>query len=104
MVPPTGILFIFILGALTIIIGMALGWAWGVISMKAALAARPSAETQAKLQALGRTASTQANSTGQPIAAVEQVLIYDGWMLDARVSAVFFCLICLLIYLLASVH
>lgn len=102
MVPPTGIVFIFILGALTLVIGMAVGWAWGVITMKAALAARPSAETQARLQALGQTAQSQANSTGQPIASVQQVLIYDGWMLDARVTTVYFCLICLLIYLLVS--
>lgn len=102
MVPPTGILFIFILGALTLVIGMALGWAWGVIAMKAALAARPAAETQARLQALGQTAYSQANSTGQPVAVVQKVLIYEGWMLDARVTAVYFCLICLLIYLLVS--
>lgn len=102
MVPPTGIVFIFILGALTLILGMALGWAWGVIAMKAALAARPTAETQAKLQALGQTANSQAKATGQPIASVERMLIYDGWMLDARVTAVYFCLICLLIYLLVS--
>lgn len=103
MVPPTGIVFIFILGALTLAIGVGLGWAWGVISMKAALAARPPAETQAKLQALGQTAYVQANATGQPIAAVAQTLIFDGWMLDTHVSAIYFCLGCLLIYLLVSV-
>lgn len=100
MVPPTGIVFIFILGALTLIVGMALGWAWGVIAMKAAYAARPAAETQARLQALGQTAYSMANSTGQSVAAVEQGLIYSGWMLDARVTAVFFCLVCLMVYLL----
>ena len=104
MVPPTGIVFIFILGAFTLILGMALGWAWGVISMKAALAARPAAETQAKLQSLGQLAYSQANATGQPVAAIQQELVYNGWMLDARVTAVFFCMICLLIYLLVSPH
>ena len=103
MVPPTGIVFIFILGALTLAIGVALGWTWGVISMKAALAARPSADTQAKLQALGQAAYIQANATGQPTAAVAQQLIFDGWMLDSHVSAVYFCLGCLFIYLMASV-
>lgn len=102
MVPPTGIVFIFILGALTLIIGMALGWAWGVIAMKAAMAARPAAETQAKIQALGQTAYSQANSTGKPIQLIEQELVYSGWMLDARVTAVYFCLICLMIYLLVG--
>lgn len=102
MVPPSGIVFIFILGAFTLIFGMALGWAWGVITMKAALAARPAAETNAQLQALGQEAYAQANSTGQPLAAVQQVLVYEGRMLDTRVSVIFFALICLMIYLLVS--
>jgi len=102
MVPPTGIVFIFILGALTLILGMATGWAWGVITMKAALAARPAAETQARLQALGQQAYSQANSTGQAVAVVEEELLYSGFMLDARVTAVYYCLICLMVYLLVS--
>lgn len=104
MVPPSGIVFIFILGAFTLILGMALGWAWGVIAMKAALAARPAAETNAQLQALGQAAYSQANATGQPLASVQQVLVYEGWMLDARVTAVYFALICFMIYLLVSRH
>ncbi|KAJ5089192.1 hypothetical protein N7532_007876 [Penicillium argentinense] len=104
MVPPTGIVFIFILAALTLIVGMAWGWVWGIISMKAALAARPAAETQAQLQILGQTAYSQANATGQPLASVEQVLVYEGWMLDARVTAVYFCMICFMIYLLARLR
>lgn len=102
MVPPNGIVFIFILGTLTLIFGMALGWGWGVIAMKAALAARPAADTQAKLQALGQHAYSVANSTGQPVATVQQQLVYEGWMLDARVTAVYFCFICFLIYVLVS--
>jgi hypothetical protein len=104
MVPPNGIVFIFILGTLTLIIGMGLGWGWGVIAMKAALAARPAADTQAKLQALGQHAYSVANSTGQPVAVVQQQLIYEGWMLDARVTAVYFCFICFLIYVLVSLN
>ncbi|KGO77978.1 Brefeldin A sensitivity protein-related, domain of unknown function DUF2421 [Penicillium italicum] len=104
MVPPTGIVFIFLLGTLTLVLGMALGWAWGVIVMRAAMAARPAAETQAKLQALGQAAYSQANSTGQPVAAVQQELVYSGWMLDARVTAVHYCLICLFIYLLSRLR
>lgn len=102
MVPPSGILFIFVLGSLTLVIGMALGWAWGVIAMKAALAARPAADTEAKLHALGQAAYAQSKSTGQPVALVEQLLIYQGWMLDARVTAVYFCFGGLLIYFLVS--
>lgn len=81
---------------------MATGWAWGVITMKAALAARPAADTQARLQALGQQAYSQANSTGQTVAVVESELIYSGFMLDARVTAVYYCMICLLIYLLVG--
>lgn len=103
MVPPTGIVFIFLLGTLTLVLGMALGWAWGVVAMKAAMAARPAAETQDKLQALGQAAYSQANSTGQPVAAVQQQLVYTGWMLDARVTAVYYCLICLFIYLIVRI-
>lgn len=104
MVPPSGILFIFILGAFTLVLGMAVGWAWGVIAMKAALAARPAAETNAKLQALGQAAYAQANSTGQPVASVQQILIYEGWMLDTRVTAIYFSLICFMVYLLVSFY
>jgi hypothetical protein len=42
-----------------------------------------------------QAAYSQANSTGQPVAAVQQQLVYTGWMLDARVTAVYYCLICL---------
>ncbi|CDM35944.1 hypothetical protein DTO013E5_5452 [Penicillium roqueforti] len=104
MVPPTGIVFIFLLGTLTVIIGMALGWAWGVITMKAAMAARPAAETQANLQSLGQAAYSQANSTGQAVAEVQKELIYNGWMLDARVTVVYYCLICLFIYLISRLR
>lgn len=104
MVPPSGIVFIFILGAFTLILGMALGWAWGVIAMKAALAARPAAETNAQLQALGQEAYSISNSTGQPLASVQQVLVYEGWMLDVRVTVIYFSLICLMVYLLVSCH
>lgn len=81
---------------------MATGWAWGVIAMKAAQAARPAAETQARLQALGQQAYSQANATGQALAVVEQELVYSGFMLDARVTAVYYCLICLMVYLLVG--
>jgi hypothetical protein len=98
MVPPTGIVFIFLLAALTLVLGMALGWAWGVIAMKAAQAARPAIETQARLQLLGQTAYSTANATGQPLAAVQQVLVYSGFMLDTRVTAVYYCMICVFVY------
>jgi hypothetical protein len=98
--PPSGILFIFILGTLTLLIGMALAWAWGVITMKAALAARPQTETLARLQMLGQEAARQANATGQSAASLQSQLVYDGFMLDARVSVIYFVMTCVFIYFL----
>ena len=53
-----------------------------------------------RLQALGQAAYSQANSTGQAVADVQKELVYSGWMLDARITAVYYCLICLFIYLI----
>lgn len=100
MLPPSGVLFVYILGALSLFIGICLAWAWGVISLKAALAARPDAETQARLASLQQAAVSEAQSSGSPVAGVAQRLIFNGWMLDARVTAIMYCMICLFIYLL----
>lgn len=102
ILPPSGILLIFLLGELTLLIGMAVGWAWGVIVMKIALAARSASETQAQLTALQHQASIQANASGQSIASESQILVSNGFMLDARVTAVFFALICIFIYFMVS--
>ena len=87
-----GVVLVFILGAFTEILGMALGWVWGVISQKAALATRPAAETSAKLQALVQ----QVQSTGTPATN----LIFEGFFLDTRVIVTFFCMLGLFIYLM----
>ncbi|KAJ1715186.1 hypothetical protein NYO67_2681 [Aspergillus flavus] len=102
--PPSGIVFIYLLGALTLFIGICLAWAWGVITMKAAFAARPAADTQARLASLQQTAIAQANATGTATASVSQQLIYDGYMLDTRVTAITFCLICTFIYFMARLR
>lgn len=102
MVPPAGVVFVFFLGMLTLLIGMALAWAWGVIVMKAALAARPQAETQAKLQTLQQEIMNQVNATGANPALLQQEYIYDGFMLDTRVTVIYFVLMCLFIYLLVD--
>lgn len=70
--------------------------------MKAALAARPKLETQVRLQALQQAIEARVKATGESAAAVQQELIFDGFMLDARVSVVYFVLMCLFIYLLVS--
>ncbi|KAE8153056.1 hypothetical protein BDV25DRAFT_45189 [Aspergillus avenaceus] len=102
--PPSGIVFIYLLGALSLFIGICLAWGWGAIVTKAALAARPDADTQARLTSLQQTAATQANQTGLPAANIAQKLVFDGYMLDARVTAVTYCLICLFIYLLSRLR
>lgn len=88
------------MGVITLIMGMLLGWAWGVIAMKAALATRPAAETAAKLQQLGQTAAAQARATGETTAAAQQVLIYEGFMLDTRVTVTYFCMLCFFLYMM----
>lgn len=87
-----------------ILIGLGLAWAWGVITMKAALAARPLADTNARLaqlqQAAMRNTTNVEQLSGQTSYA--QVLIFEGFMLDARVTAVYYCMIGLLIYLMVT--
>lgn len=92
MCPPAGIETIFIFTAFSIWLGMFLAWGWGSIITKAAYAARPTADYQAQLQHLEQAASQRANQTGLPVATEAQALVYEGSMLDARVSAVFLVL------------
>lgn len=102
IVPPSGIVFVFILATVTLLLGLCLAWAWGVIVMKAALAGRPDWQTQAQLQALQQAIVSRVNATGESAPAVQQELIFDGFMLDTRVTVIYFVLICLFIYFLVS--
>lgn len=90
------------LATITMLLGICLAWAWGVIAMKAALAARPASDTQARLQSLQQAVVSRANATGEPAAAIQQELIFDGFMLDARVTVIYFVMICLFIYFLVG--
>ena len=100
--PPSGIVFIQLLISFTVVLGMGLGWGWGVITMKAALAARPQADTNARLAELQRAATQNTTNVGQLSGQTTyaQVLVFEGFMLDARVTAVYYCMICVLIYAL----
>ncbi|KAH6607197.1 hypothetical protein Trco_003510 [Trichoderma cornu-damae] len=102
--PPAGILLIYLLGSLSLLFGMCLGWAWGILTMKAALAARPASDTQAQLQALQREAAAEAQSTGQNATVVGQMLVYQGHMLDARVTVVYYVMVCVFIYFLSRLR
>ncbi|KAI5205514.1 hypothetical protein AUEXF2481DRAFT_1912 [Aureobasidium subglaciale EXF-2481] len=99
--PPSGVVLVFLLGGFTMILGMGLAWAWGVIAMKAALATRPQAETQARLQALGQQA---ARNVGATTYSPVSVLIYNGFMLDNRVTVTYFCMLGLFVYLMARLR
>ncbi|KLP20146.1 membrane protein [Fusarium fujikuroi] len=103
-VPPASILFIYLLAALSLLLGMCLAWCWGLLTMKAALATRSDTETQAKLQALQQQVGEIAKTTGQTPAWEAQILIHEGFMLDARVTAVYFSMGCLFIYVLARLR
>lgn len=104
IVPPAGILFVYLLATLSLLFGMCLAWAWGLIVMKAALAARPGWQTQEKLLALEKAAKAQVQQTGESPSWVEQELIHDGFMFDARVTVIFFVLGCLFVYFMARLR
>lgn len=104
IVPPAGILFIYLLASLSLLFGMCLGWAWGLLTMKAALAARPASQTQALLQQLQQEAAAQAKATGEDPSFVAEKLIHDGFMLDARVTVIFYVLICLFVYAMSRIR
>ncbi|KAK4937412.1 hypothetical protein LTR10_021949 [Elasticomyces elasticus] len=106
IVPCNGIVFVHVMGGLTMLVGMAAAWAWGVISMKAALATRSTAETDARLAQLAAQATQQQSNTEQTTGQSNytQVLIFEGFMLDARVTITYFCMIGLFIYLVARIR
>ncbi|KAK9368556.1 hypothetical protein V1509DRAFT_564510 [Lipomyces kononenkoae] len=104
MLPPSTIVLLFILAGVSLLLGMALAWTWGVIVMKAAVAARPPLETQEKLRALGQQAASQSMATGQSVASVQQELIYSGFMLDTRETVIYFVLISVFIYFTARLR
>ena len=81
---------------------MLLGWGWGAIVMKAALAARSAPDTEARLAELQRAAVQTAAKMGVDPRSASQILIYQGFLLDARVTVVTYCLVCLFFYLLVS--
>lgn len=104
IVPPGGILFIYLLAGLSLLFGMCLAWAWGLLSMKAALAARPDSETQALVQAMQQQAVAIANQTGISPAAEARILVYDGFLLDTRITVIFYVMICVFIYFMSRVR
>lgn len=104
IVPPASILFVYLLAALTLLLGMCLAWAWGLLTMKAALAVRSDADTLSRYQALQQAAAEASQQTGQSVAWEAKTLVNNGFMLDARVTAVYYVMGCLFIYALARLR
>ncbi|KAH6867581.1 hypothetical protein B0T10DRAFT_611804 [Thelonectria olida] len=63
--PPATLLFIYLLGALSALMGIYLALAWGLLAMKAAHATRPVAEGQARAMTLQQVAAARALQSGQ---------------------------------------
>jgi hypothetical protein len=97
IIPSTGVIFFQLIASVMILIGLGLGWAWGVIVMKAALATRPASVVQERLRALEEMSKNATN----PSAYMEDQLL-SGYMLDTRVSVTYYCLIGFFLYLTAS--
>ncbi|KAM4063648.1 protein (fungal and plant) [Hirsutella rhossiliensis] len=104
IVPPASILFLYLLAAFSALFGMCLAWAWGLVAMKAALDARPASETQARLQALQQQAAQTAQRSGESVAWEAQKLVHDGFMLDARITVVFYVFCCVFVYALTRLR
>ena len=104
IVPPAGIVFTYLVGALLLLFGMCLAWAWGLLTMKAALAARPASETNALLQKLQQQAVANVKQNGGDISWEIQKLIHQGFLFDARVTVVFYVLVCVFVYFMARLR
>lgn len=104
IIPPASILFVYLLATLTLLFGMCLAWAWGLLTMKAALAARPAAETAMKFQALREQAGAEAQQTGEDPTWLAEILVHDGFMLDARVTIIYYVMGCAFIYVLSRMR
>lgn len=104
IVPPANQFFAYLLAALSLLFGMCVAWAWGLATMKAALAARSAEETQRLLGETGRIAAQQAQQTGNSPAFEAQVVIHNGIFLNAKVTTIFYVMGCVFIYLLARIR
>jgi hypothetical protein len=88
-----------LIAAVTVMLGVTTAWAWGVVSMRAALATRSDADTQARLAELQEMAVSQNTSDPNTYAEIK---LLNGFMLNTSVTATYFCMICLYLYLIVS--
>jgi hypothetical protein len=104
IMPPSGVVFIHFMAGLMICVGLAMGWAWGAITMKAALATRPQADLLQRYAELQQSMPQNTTNVGQASGQTtyQQIAIYQGFMLDTRVSVTYFCMMGLFVYLMVS--
>lgn len=105
--PPSSVLALYVLMSFSLLLGMCLAWAWGLLVMKIAQSTRPDSETRAKVQALQQEAAARAGgavATQPAIMTEAQKLVRDGFLLDTRITITFFALSCLFIYALARLR
>ncbi|KAH8652588.1 hypothetical protein BGZ61DRAFT_374747 [Ilyonectria robusta] len=101
LAPPSGTVFMHLVAAITVMLGVTTAWAWGLITMKAALATRSDADTQSRLAELQQMAVSQNASDSITFVKIK---LYNGFMLHTSVTAIYFCMICLYLYLIARLR
>ncbi|KAL0954522.1 hypothetical protein HGRIS_003489 [Hohenbuehelia grisea] len=99
MLPPSLPLSVFILATLTLVIGMMLGWAWGTAAQAAALHARSQTLLAQRLQQ-AQASFVQGVS---PQLQMRQ-MIFSGYFLDPRSSAVYGAFIFIGVFFLAAMR
>jgi len=104
VIPPANILFVYILQAFSLLLGMCAAWAWGLLVMKCGLSVRSESERQSLLASWQTKAAEAARRTGQDPAWEAQILVHDGHFLNAKVTAVFFVMGLFFIYVLARLR
>ncbi|TQV99644.1 hypothetical protein V2A60_005100 [Cordyceps javanica] len=105
IIPPAGNLIVAVVGYLSLLLGMCLAWAWGLATMRAAQAVRSPAELNARLQAFQQQVGATAQATGNNnTAAIATVLVHDGFMLDTRVTVVYFVMGCVFVYFVSRLR
>lgn len=102
--PPANLLLLYLLSSASALLGMCLAWLWGLLTMKAALAARPGHEAALRQEALEQAAAQRAHETGKTLAYEAKVLVFGGFMLDARVTVVYYVMIVAFVYALARLR
>ncbi|KAJ5909725.1 hypothetical protein N7504_004368 [Penicillium tannophilum] len=104
LIPPTGVLSAYLVNTFFLLLGMCLAWAWGLITMKAALAARPSSQTRAMIEKLNHQVMLESQGSDKSVSWITEKLIHEGFMLDARVTVVFYVMSCIFVYTMARLR